>query len=256
MKSILTICFMALLLCGCSVASAQENTVSKSPVVIELFTSQGDINSPPAEKLLNEILKESGGAAGGIYPLVMHVDFWNRYGWKDPFSLFRFTNRLHNYTSVLGLKETYTPLMIINGNQITDTGDKQKIKAAIDAEQSKPAGYSIDFSYTVFDDTLDVSYTISKELPRNKAGANHYLNIAITESGLITQVTAGDNKGKSLNGESVVKLFSTTNLSRRNGVVRIPLKGFKLNDKMNVVAFVQQKNNKKIIAASNRKTVK
>lgn len=253
MKKSLIIWVAGLTTLFCSSTYAQESQPLKSPVVIELFTSQGDINSPPAESLLNEVMKESGGTENGIFPLVMHVDFWNRYGWKDPFGLFKFTNRLHNYTSVLRLKETYTPLMIMNGNQIVDTGSKEKIKAALEAEQNKPSPFTIEFTYSVYDDTLDVSYNLNKELPKNKAGANHYLNIAITESGLTTQVTAGDNKGKTLKGESVVKLFSTTNLSRRSGLVRIPLKGFKINEKMSMVVFVQKKNNKRIIATAMKK---
>jgi hypothetical protein len=229
-------------------AGMSQDSLSKKAVVLELFTSQGDINSTPAEKILHEILEENGGSKNQVYALAMHVDFWNRYGWKDPFSTFRFTNRLHNYTSVLGLKETYTPLLIINGNKIVDASNKEKIKAAILAEQSKSAELEIDFSYSAFDDTLDVTYTLSKELQKSKSGAIHYLGIAITESGLTTQVTAGDNKGKTLKGESVVKLLSITNLVRKNGIVRIPLKGFKVEGNKEVIVFVQRKKDKAIIA--------
>ena len=229
-------------------AGMSQDSLSKKSVVLELFTSQGDINSTPAEKIMHEILEETDGSKNQVYALAMHVDFWNRYGWKDPFSTFRFTNRLHNYTSVLGLKETYTPLLIINGNKIVDASNKEKIKAAILAEQSKPAELEIDFSYSVFDDTLDVTYSLSKELSKSKAGALHYLGIAITESGLTTQVTAGDNKGKTLKGESVVKLLSITNLVRKNGIVRIPLKGFKVSGNKEVIVFVQRKKDKAIIA--------
>lgn len=231
-------------------AGMSQDSLSKKAVVLELFTSQGDINSTPAEKIMHEILTETGGAKNQVYALVMHVDFWNRYGWKDPFSTFRFTNRLHNYTSVLGLKETYTPLLILNGNKIVDASNKEKIKAAILAEQSKPAALEIDFSYSVFDDTLDVTYALNKELPKSKAGALHYLGIAITESGLTTQVTAGDNKGKTLKGESVVKLLSITNLVRKNGIVRIPLKGFKVAGNKEVIVFVQRKKDKAVIAVN------
>lgn len=251
------ICLKLLVLLSVSfifpLAGMSQDSLSKKSVVLELFTSQGDINSTPAEKIMHEILEETGGSKNQVYALAMHVDFWNRYGWKDPFSTFRFTNRLHNYTSVLGLKETYTPLLIINGNKIVDASNKEKIKAAILAEQSKPAELEIDFSFSVFDDTLDVTYTLSKELSKSKAGALHYLGIAITESGLTTQVTAGDNKGKTLKGESVVKLLSITNLVRKNGIVRIPLKGFKVSGNKEVIVFVQRKKDKAIIAVEGQK---
>ncbi|MFN5223944.1 MAG: DUF1223 domain-containing protein, partial [Bacteroidota bacterium] len=80
--------------------------------VVDLFTSQGDINCPEADKLLSELNKQS---ADGVYCISLHVDFWNRFGWKDPFSSLKHTRRLTNYSSVAKERETYTPYFVVNG---------------------------------------------------------------------------------------------------------------------------------------------
>ena len=62
-------------------AYAQKN---KSIVVLELFTSQGCSSCPPADILLKDIKSKYNHQQ--VYVLSYHVDYWNRLGWKDPFS--------------------------------------------------------------------------------------------------------------------------------------------------------------------------
>jgi hypothetical protein len=53
------------------------------PVVVELFTSQGCSSCPPVNAFLNEISR----GRPDVLPLAFHVTYWDRLGWKDPFSL-------------------------------------------------------------------------------------------------------------------------------------------------------------------------
>src|SRR4030095_9947396 len=138
--------------------------------VIELFTSQGDINSPPADLMLSEIISDAEKRNLPVYCMSMHVDFWNRYGWKDPFSAFKYTNRLTNYTSVLGMKETYTPFMILNGRTALPVTDRKKVFEIIAAELQKKSTVHPEFTYQVFDDTLDISYDMKNVITPGKSG--------------------------------------------------------------------------------------
>ena len=63
------------------------------PVVVELFTSQGCSSCPPANAFLNEISR----GRSDVLPLAFHVTYWDRLGWKDPFSLEAATVRQEYY---------------------------------------------------------------------------------------------------------------------------------------------------------------
>jgi hypothetical protein len=80
------------------------------PVVVELFTSQGCSSCPPANAFLNELSKDRRD----ILPLAFHVTYWDRLGWKDPFSLAVATQRQDQYGHRFG-DGSYTPEMVVDG---------------------------------------------------------------------------------------------------------------------------------------------
>jgi len=225
-------------------------------VVIELFTSQGDINCPPADALLSEIVADAEKNDKPVFCLSMHVDFWNRYGWKDPFSSFKYTTRLTNYTSILGMKETYTPLMIVNGRNTLDGADHKKTFDLIAKELSKNTYLRPEFTYQIFDDTLDITYDIRGPFIPGKAGSDKYINIAVVEKGLSTKVTKGDNAGKTLKNDNVTRLFYATDLKSAKGVVRVPLKKLKPGLNRTIILYVQEKSNRKVLGAASGSFVK
>lgn len=83
---------------------------AKSPVVVELFTSQGCSSCPPAEAYLGDLAKRPD-----LVTLEFHVDYWDYIGWKDPFSNREYTKRQQAYSESLGGRYVYTPQMVING---------------------------------------------------------------------------------------------------------------------------------------------
>ena len=241
------------LLCPLLVVSQESKQVTSSypgVAVIELFTSQGDINCPPTDLLLSEIIADAEKNNKPVFCLSMHVDFWNRYGWKDPFSSLKYTTRLTNYTSVLGMKETYTPLMIVNGRTTLSGADHKKAFESVSAELSKKAALKPEFTYQIFDDTLDIAYNMNAPLVTGKSGSDKYVNIAIVEKGLSTKVTKGDNAGKTLKNDQVTRLFYTTDLKTAKGVLRVPIKKLKPGPNKSIILFVQEKTTKKVVGAS------
>ena len=98
--------FIALLLIPAAFAGAQ----SRVPVVVELFTSEGCSSCPPADKLLAEIERTQPVANAEILVLSEHVDYWNRLGWRDPFSSAQFSRRQGEYAG-----DAYTPEMVVDG---------------------------------------------------------------------------------------------------------------------------------------------
>src|SRR5471030_2896515 len=92
--------------------SATGWTAGNSPVVVELFESQGCSSCPPSERTVDSLAKEFGES---VIFLVFHVDYWDYLGWKDVFSDARYTERQKMYGRAFAQDSIYTPEMVIGG---------------------------------------------------------------------------------------------------------------------------------------------
>src|SRR5271154_2738121 len=82
-----------------------------SPVLVELFSSEGCSSCPAAEALLRERAIEDPG----LLVLEFHVDYWNSLGWKDGFSSSDFSDRQSRCAAVRGTGQVFTPEAIVDG---------------------------------------------------------------------------------------------------------------------------------------------
>ena len=97
------------------------------PVVVELFTSQGCSSCPPANAFLNEMSR----GRSDVLPLGFHVTYWDRLGWKDPFSLEAATIRQDYYGHRFG-DGSYTPEMVVDGVVGLVGSHRDEVNAAIE----------------------------------------------------------------------------------------------------------------------------
>ncbi|WP_316180389.1 MULTISPECIES: DUF1223 domain-containing protein [unclassified Bradyrhizobium] len=104
------------------------------PVVIELFTSQGCSSCPPANAYLNELVRQRRD----VLPLAFHVTYWDRLGWKDPFSLPAATDRQARYGSRFG-DGSYTPEIVVDGATSHVGSNRAEVGAAIDRARGASA---------------------------------------------------------------------------------------------------------------------
>ena len=223
-----------------SSASAQ-----KPFALVELFTSEGCSSCPPADELLSEIKSDAEKKGENIITLAYHVDYWNKYGWMDPFSKFQYTIRQENYSRVLPGGEVYTPQAIVNGQSECIGSKKEQLRSFIQdalAMQSKVnLTLAIDSSKN---DTMYFSYVIS-------ATNNDYvLRFAQAEDSLTSHVGKGENSGKTLHHDSVVRHFTSVDMPLKKGTIELSRKAYSGNGKKYVVAFIQSKKTKHVLAAT------
>lgn len=99
---------------------------AQSPVVVELFTSQGCDSCPPADAMLQEL-----SGIPGVLPLAFHVDYWDYLGWKDDFASPELTARQYAYAASMGKRTVYTPQMIIAGESDVPGFDRPRVLEAV-----------------------------------------------------------------------------------------------------------------------------
>jgi len=112
---------------------AGNSTPAHSPVVVELFTSQGCSSCPPADALFQTYADRDD-----VIALALHVDYWDYLGWKDPFGKAEFTARQKAYARAARQRTVYTPQMIVGGTTALVGVQKDELKTAIAKQSGEP----------------------------------------------------------------------------------------------------------------------
>lgn len=183
-------------------AQAQNPPPNSAPVLVELFTSQGCSSCPPAEDLLNTWGMDQF-RKGEILPLAFHVDYWNDLGWTDPFSAPAFTARQRAYASSLH-SSLYTPQLVVTGRVDLVGSDGGRARQVTDRYRGQtPVGT---ISLKVLSSPNDIRVNVRMS-PPTKPGGSYHLYWVLFENGLSTKVESGENRGKNLEENFVVRDF-------------------------------------------------
>lgn len=218
----------------------------KVPVIVELFTSEGCSSCPPADQLLARLGKLDENQVE-IVPLSQHVDYWNYLGWSDPFSKPIFTQRQRLYAQKFKQSSIYTPEMIVDGVESFVGSSSERALDSIKGRRTakkEPLEVSIK---AVGKDFLDIQIEASPD-SRSKASS---LFLCITEDGISVPVRGGENAGKKLKHDGVVRVMHQ--LKRIPTMViskRLALAADWRRENLKVVAFTQDQDSLEIRAAS------
>jgi hypothetical protein len=161
------------------------------PVVVELFTSQGCSSCPPANAYLNEMARDRRD----VLPLAFHVTYWDRLGWKDPFSLEAATERQDVYGHRFG-DGSYTPEIVVDGASSHVGSDRREVGSAIDQAKRQSAAAA----------SLSVTRDGGKLLIDIGAGTgNGRLLLIGFDHSHQTSIRRGENSGRTLEEANVVR---------------------------------------------------
>lgn len=199
-KQIVTLLLALFPLIGAGFASAQV----AQPVLVELFTSEGCSSCPPADALLRRLVTTQPLAGVQVIALEEHVDYWDSLGWHDPFSAAQFTRRQYQYAAALGNGSVYTPQMMVNGRVAFVGSDSARVRQAIASAGKVPlATISLVRTY-IKANTVGLRLEM-KQLPAATDDDVAEVWLAVTEDNLANEVTAGENDGRQLTHDAVVR---------------------------------------------------
>jgi hypothetical protein len=119
-------------------ASPPSAAAQRAPVLVELFTSEGCSDCPPADALLAKLDATQPISGAQAIVLSEHVTYWNHQGWSDPFSLDAMTERQEDYGRRFGLDSSYTPQMVVDGTEQFVGSNSRALVAAIEKEAKAP----------------------------------------------------------------------------------------------------------------------
>ena len=180
-------------------AMAHASAIGAKPVLVELFTSEGCSSCPPADKVLRGLDSEQPVAGVQVVALGFHVDYWNRLGWKDPFSDKAYTRRQHEYATRFGNESVYTPQAVVDGAAEMVGSEQAKLKEAIRKAAEAPH-VLVSLSQGESGETR-----VMVEDPSGILKHEAQVWVAVTEAGLTTQVKRGENGGLTLEHAPVVR---------------------------------------------------
>jgi hypothetical protein len=185
-----------------ALAMPVQGQAPAAPVVVELFTAEGCSSCPPADEVLSRLIREQPVAGAQVIALGLHVDYWDELGWKDPASLHLATKRQDMYSRALQ-SELYTPQIVVNGRvQLLGSDAAAAQRAIADAVQHPRA------ELTLAMDGQGPSRTMRAHianLPPEAAKEKLEAFVAVTEDGLTSEVTRGENHGRTLHHDAVVR---------------------------------------------------
>jgi hypothetical protein len=173
------------------------------PIVVELFTSEGCSSCPPADALLSRLAKEQPVPGVQIIPLGMHVTYWDRLGWKDPASLQSATDRQQHYGAEWGTDRIFTPQAVVDGREELVASDEAGLKRAISRAARQPHA-RVAFTAAIEADWIVTTLAVSDVPPDVKEP----LDVAffITEDRVTSVVKRGENGGRTLHHDAIVRL--------------------------------------------------
>jgi hypothetical protein len=235
-------------------SSAQTSDATQAgahPVLVELFTSQGCSSCPPADQLLTQL---GAADAGRVVPLSFHVDYWNQVGWTDPFSSHAWTERQVDYMRAFRLEAPYTPQAVVDGASQVVGSDANALRSAIAAAQARPAA---GISLRLAPEASTVAVDADVDLPESLRGRRWELQVAVFETGLVTPVGKGENGGRTLHNDYVVRALTSAGKVEKPARLKATLKLDKGWDRshLGVAAFLQDPKTLEIRGASVRPLV-
>jgi hypothetical protein len=220
-----------------------------TPILLELFTSEGCSSCPPVDEFVRHMDESQPVAGAQIIVLSEHVDYWDHDGWKDKYSSSQFTERQNGYVHAMNLQTAYTPQMILDG-YIELKGSSSEIEQTF-AKELKVTKIPVRIASAKVEAPSQLKVKVEADAPE-KHGGTVWLAVALDHAA--SQVSAGENSGKQLQHVAVVEeLRKVGKLDKGKPFsqdVAVKLKPDTDTKNLRIIAFIQESNEGKVLGVT------
>lgn len=225
--------YFALAALACCALWAQTGAAgSRSPILVELFTSEGCSDCPPADHMLAQLDPH-------VVVLSEHVDYWDHQGWKDRFSSHEYTVRQEDDARRFQIDGPYTPQMVVDGTAQFVGSDAKRAREEIN-KAAQRAKAQVNLTRAPGGVQIDV-----EDAP-SSAG----VFLVLAEDSAASDVAAGENKGRHLVHVAVIKSLRKVGSVKRGAGFRqiAPLPATAAGQR--IVVFLQEGTSGPVIGAA------
>src|SRR5713101_6052560 len=230
---------------ACSTYSGPHTTA-----LVELYTSEGCDTCPPADHWLSSLFAQ-GFRPDQVVPLALDVDYWDYIGWKDPFAKGEFSVRQRKLAQMKRPVIVYTPQVLLQGQDFRRWSGGEFAEEVVRIN-SRPARARIALTIrAVAPEAIRAELSAMLIDPSEKKNAAVYL--AAYENKLASEVAAGENRGRRLEHDFVVREWigpigfgESLKIEEKRA---LPLLRGANAKNLGVAAFVQNRANSEVLQA-------
>lgn len=196
-------CLAALVAWSVTAAAVAQPLACRQPpagnklALVELYTSEGCDSCPPADHFLSALPAE-----GEALPIAWHVDYFDALGWKDRFALPAAARRQVSLLQGRRERVVVTPQFFVDGEPLREWRDGRAFRSRVLRSVGRAGATRLTLAGAELRDEA-LSLAIQVDGLEGPAA----LGVVRVESGLRSVVTAGENAGRTLEHDHVVRDF-------------------------------------------------
>lgn len=249
---IFSIVFLSLAVGVWTRTAESSGSSARTPVLVELFTSEGCSSCPPADAFLQKLDRQPV-AGEEMIVLSEHVDYWNHIGWKDPYSARFYSDRQSAYARRLGLETPYTPQMVVDGTSQFVGSDASLADKAF-AEALRRPKLAVRLANVEVSANTVKAHIEAGDLQASFGLREAEVYVAIALDRAQSHVSHGENAGRTLAHTAVAKCIVAVGRFRQGQAfaqdVRLKLDSGTDVNNLRLVAFVQEPGQGRVIGAA------
>jgi len=237
------------------VPRGRSNAETKAtPVLVELFTSEGCSSCPPADEFLARLNREQPLTGITVIGIEEHVDYWNHDGWIDPYSSAEWTSRQVAYVDRLKENTAYTPQAVIDGQRsVVGVHEREVLQSIRESARESQSEIEANLETPAADGLLNVHVRAAKLEPSGNDSVEIWL--AITEKDLASKVNKGENAGRELSHSVVLRSLKKLGVASANGGTFDGSAQAKLSrdwkpQNVEAIVFAQEKKSRRVLGVA------